>query len=113
MFFPFNQEQNMYIVFVHIHVKVEMIDPFKALTLENAKNSIHEPGIVRFDFLQQAEDPSKFTLIEVYFTPEDQLKHRETKHYQVWKDSVTEMMAEPRVGIKYKNIMPVDGDWKK
>lgn len=103
----------MHIVLVHIHVQAEMIDLFTALTLENVKNSIHEPGIVRFDFLQQAGDPTKFTLIEVYYTPEDQLKHRDTKHYLAWRDAVTGMMAEPRVGIKYKNIMPVDEDWKK
>ncbi len=103
----------MHIVLVNVHVKADFLPQFKAATLENAKNSILEPGIIRFDFLQQAEDPTRFILVEVYRTPEDQLKHRDTKHYQAWRDAVTEMMAEPRVGVKYKNLFPGDGDWTK
>ena len=103
----------MHIVLVNIHIKSEFMDQFKAASLENAKNSILEPGVVRFDFLQQSEDPTRFLLVEVYRTPEDQLKHRETHHYQTWRDTVTEMMADPRVGIKYKNIFPEDKGWIK
>lgn len=96
----------MHIVVVHIRVKEECISEFIALTLENARNSIREAGILRFDFLQMADDPAKFALYEVYRTPDDQLKHRETNHYQKWKAAVEEMMAEPRLGVKYKNLFP-------
>jgi (4S)-4-hydroxy-5-phosphonooxypentane-2,3-dione isomerase len=103
----------MHIVLVHIQVKPEFIDSFIAATEENARNSILEPGVVRFDFLQQTEDPKKFTLVEVYQHTDDPLRHRETRHYLAWRDAVTDMMAEPRVGIKYKNIFPINEDWKK
>jgi len=102
----------MHIVLVHIYIKPEAIDNFKIATTENARNSIKEPGILQFDCLQQTEDPSRFTLIEVYRTPNDQLLHRETKHYQVWKDAVGDMQAEPRQGIKYRNVYPGDSEWK-
>lgn len=103
----------MHIVLVHIHIKPEYLQAFIDATQNNASNSILETGVVRFDFLQQSEDPTRFTLVEVYQSPEDQLKHRETAHYNRWKDRVTEMMVEPRVGIKYRNILPLDSDWKK
>ena len=102
----------MYIVFVHVHVKPEYIDEFIKETTVNAQASIQEPGILRFDFLRQTEDPNRFTLVEVYKKPEDQLAHRETRHYNHWKGVVEKMMADPRSGIKYKNIIPADGDWK-
>jgi len=103
----------MHIVLVHIQVKQEMINPFIEITSENVRNSIQEPGVVKFDFLQQAEDPTRFLLIEAYYTPADQLKHRETHHYLAWRDAAADMMAEPRVGIKYKNLLPTDEGWKK
>ena len=103
----------MHIVLVHVHVKPEYLEAFKAATLENARNSLQEPGVVRFDFLQQAEDPTRFTLVEVYQTPEDQLRHRETHHYLTWRDTVPDMMAETRVGIKYANLFPEDSGWHK
>jgi (4S)-4-hydroxy-5-phosphonooxypentane-2,3-dione isomerase len=106
-------EKNMHIVLVHVHVKPEYIEEFKAATLNNARNSMQEAGVIRFDFLQQAEDPTRFTLIEVYKSPQDQLLHRETRHYQVWRDTVPDMMAEQRVGIKYANLFPEDPDWHK
>jgi (4S)-4-hydroxy-5-phosphonooxypentane-2,3-dione isomerase len=102
----------MHIVLVHIHVKSDAIENFKAATVENARNSLKEPGIVQFGCMQQAEDPSRFTLVEVYRTPNDQLLHRETKHYQVWKDAVADMQAEPRQGVKYTNVYPGDTEWK-
>jgi (4S)-4-hydroxy-5-phosphonooxypentane-2,3-dione isomerase len=101
----------MYIVLVHIHVKAELIEQFKAATFENAKNSVNEAGIVRFDVIQQIEDPARFTLVEVYHTPDDQLKHRDTTHYQIWKDTVGDMMVEPRQGVKYMSIFPDDSSW--
>jgi autoinducer 2-degrading protein len=103
----------MHIVLVQVHVRPEYLDQFIAATKLNAQNSILESGVVRFDFIQEADDPTHFMLVEVYRTPEDQLKHRETKHYLAWKDAVTEMMAEPRIGTRFKNILPVDEEWRK
>jgi len=103
----------MHIVLVHVHVKPEMVEAFKAATIENARNSINEEGVLRFDFLQQAEDATRFTLIEVYRGPEDQLRHRDTRHYITWRDTVADMMADPRVGIKYTNVFPGAEGWKK
>ncbi len=101
----------MYIVHVLIHIKPEAIEDFRKATIINAQNSNKEPGIIRFDFLQQQDDPTRFTLVEIYRTPEDQLKHRETSHYNVWKDTVAEMMAEPRVGVKFSPIYPDESSW--
>jgi autoinducer 2-degrading protein len=102
----------MHIVLVHIHVKAEAIEVFMKATLENARQSRNEPGVERFDFFQQTKDPTYFSLIEIYHSPSDQLLHRETKHYQTWKDAVGNMMAEPRHGIAYRNLFPSDDDWK-
>lgn len=96
----------MHIVHVQIKVKADFIDAFREASIENARNSNQEPGIIRFEVLQQTDEPTHFVLVEVYRTPDDQLRHRETAHYQVWRDRVAEMMAEPRVGIKYKSIYP-------
>ena len=101
----------MIIVHVHVHVKPEFVDAFRAASIENARNSVHEPGVARFDVMQQADDASRFVLVEVYRTPEDPARHKETPHYQLWRDTVAEMMAEPRVGIKYANIYPCDEGW--
>jgi (4S)-4-hydroxy-5-phosphonooxypentane-2,3-dione isomerase len=91
----------MMIVHVHVHVKPESVDAFRAATLENARNSRREPGIETFDLLQQEDDPGRFLLIEIYREPEAQLRHRETAHYAVWRDAVAGMMAEPRTAVKY------------
>jgi len=101
----------MYIVLVHTHIKPEFLDAFRAASIENARNSILEPGISRFDVIQEVEDLTRFILVEVYRTPEDNAKHKETAHYARWRDTVAEMMAEPRKGIKYSNVFPQDGDW--
>jgi len=101
----------MHIVLVDIHVKPGAVESFRTLTLENARSSIQEPGILRFDVLQQAEDPAHFILYEAYRQVEDQAKHRETHHYQAWKDAVADMMSEPRVGTRYTNLFPPDEDW--
>jgi quinol monooxygenase YgiN len=103
----------MHIVIVQVHVKPESLDAFIAATKINAQNSVKEPGVVRFDFIQEIEDPTRFMLVEVYRSPEDQSKHRETQHYLTWKETVTEMMAEPRIGTRFTNILPLDEDWKK
>jgi (4S)-4-hydroxy-5-phosphonooxypentane-2,3-dione isomerase len=101
----------MFIVHVVVHVKPDQIEAFKAATRENARNSITEPGIARFDVNQQTEDPSRFVLVEVYRTPEDAFRHKETAHYMIWRDAVLDMMAEPRIGIKYSNVFPDDSGW--
>jgi quinol monooxygenase YgiN len=101
----------MVIVHVHVHVKPEFIEAFREATVENASNSIKEPGIARFDVVQQADDPVKFVLIEVYRTREDTLRHKETLHYVRWRDKVAPMMAVPRTSIKYANVFPADEDF--
>jgi len=101
----------MLIVHVHVHVKPDMIEAFKEATIENARNSVQEPGIARFDVIQQQDDPSRFILVEVYRTPADPARHKETAHYQRWRDTVESMMAEPRTSIKYTNIFPDDKSW--
>lgn len=101
----------MFIVHVFVHVKPECGADFKAATIANAQSSIQEPGIARFDFLEQQDDPNRFVLVEVYRTPEDALKHKETAHYQLWRDTVADMMAEPRSSIKYSNLAPDEDGW--
>jgi quinol monooxygenase YgiN len=101
----------MHIVHVHVHVKERDVEAFKAASLENARNSIQEPGVARFDVLQQAADPTRFVLVEVYRTPEDPGKHKETPHYLSWREAVADMMAEPRQGLVHRNLFPEDRDW--
>ena len=101
----------MQIVHVHVKVKPEFIEAFKQATIENASNSVKEAGIARFDVIQQTGDPTKFILVEVYKTAEAPSAHKETVHYALWRDTVAEMMAEPRQGIKHTNIFPADENW--
>lgn len=101
----------MFIVHVFVHVKENQIEAFKTASVENAQNSIQEPGIARFDVIQQQDDFTRFVLVEVYQTPEDPAKHKETIHYKKWRDAVADMMAEPRSSIKYNNIFPDDSEW--
>ena len=99
------------IVQVHVHVIPECVEAFRLATLENAKNSVQEPGVARFDVLQQQEDPTRFVLVEVYRTPDDPAKHKETAHYRTWRDAVADLMAEPRNSVKYNNVFPEDAGW--
>lgn len=101
----------MYIVHVHVHIKPEFVDAFKQATVENASNSVQEEGVARFDVVQQADDPTRFILVEVYKSVEASAAHKETAHYLTWRDIVADMMAEPRQGIKYSNVFPDDGGW--
>ena len=101
----------MLVVHVHVHVKPEWIAMFRAATLANARESVKEPGIARFDVCQQSDDPTRFVLIEVYRTAEDPARHKETQHYQTWRDAVADMMAEPRSSVKYSNVFPDDPGW--
>jgi quinol monooxygenase YgiN len=104
-------EVNMHIVLVHIHVKPEFIEQFKAASLKNASHSIKEAGIARFDVIQQQDDATRFILVEVYRDAKASAAHKETSHYKEWRDRVELMMAEPRVGVKYTNFFPNDPDW--
>ena len=101
----------MLIVHVFVHVKTEQVEAFRQATLENARNSVQEPGIARFDVIQQKDDATRFVLVEVYRTVEDPAKHKETNHYKKWRDTVEDMMAEPRTSIKYTNIFPDETGW--
>jgi autoinducer 2-degrading protein len=96
----------MIIVHVYIHVHPHDVATFITATRENARNSIAEPGIVRFDLLQQSDDPTRFVLIEIYRGPDDPAKHKETAHYLKWRDTVAPMMAEPRRGVRYDALTP-------
>ena len=101
----------MLIVLVYVHVKPNCIQAFQKITTENARNSILEPGIARFDVIQQADDPARFVLIEVYRDVDAPAKHKETPHYLAWRDQVTDLMAEPRYSLKYTNIFPDESGW--
>ncbi len=98
----------MLVVHVFVHVKPEFLDEFIHATIENAHNSIQEPGVARFDFVQQNDDLCKFVLVEIYRTPDAPSRHKETAHYARWRDTVEKMMAEPRYSVKYHNLYPGD-----
>ena len=101
----------MLIIHVQIHVKSESIEAFKLATLANARKSVKEPGVARFDVVQQTNDPSRFALVEVYRNPEANAAHKETKHYAAWRDTVASMMAEPRSSVKFTNVFPEEKGW--
>jgi autoinducer 2-degrading protein len=101
----------MYVVCVSIHVNPSHLDAFIEATLENARNSRREPGNLRYDVLQQEQQPERLFLYEVYRGPEDFAAHQKTPHYLAWKETVADWMAEPRVGIKHRNLFPADPDW--
>ena|SRR2546425_533065 len=100
----------MLIVHVHVRVNPECVELFKQATLENARQSVKEPGIARFDVLQQADDPTRFLLIEVYRDANAPARHKETGHYARWRDAVAPMMAEPRASVKFTSVFPQDAD---
>lgn len=101
----------MLIVHVHVRVKPEFVDAFCEATAENAAASVKEPGIARFDVIRQDGDPTRFVLVEVYRTADDPGRHKETAHYQKWRQAVEPMMAEPRQSVKYSNVWPGDEGW--
>lgn len=101
----------MLIVHVHVQVHPEHVGAFLAATLANARASVQEPGIARFDVIQQADDPTRFLLVEVYRDAEAPARHKETPHYAVWRDTVAPMMAVPRTGVKFTNRFPDDAGW--
>jgi len=102
----------MLVIQVQVQVKPECVELFKRATVENAENSIRERGVARFDVLQQAGDPTRFVLIEVYRSDDAPAQHKETSHYQKWREAVASMMAEPRTSQKFSIVFPADADWK-
>ncbi|HMJ64532.1 MAG TPA: antibiotic biosynthesis monooxygenase [Candidatus Binatia bacterium] len=101
----------MLVVHVHVQVKPECVEAFRKATIANAEASLKEPGIARFDVVQQADDPTRFVFVEVYRDEKAPAKHKETAHYAAWRDSVASMMAEPRSSVKYANVFPTDAAW--
>ena len=101
----------MFIVHVNVRVKPEFLEPFKQATLANARASVQEPGVARFDVVQRADDPTRFVLVEVYRNVEANAAHKETSHYATWRDTVAPMMAEPRSSVKFSNLFPEDEGW--
>jgi quinol monooxygenase YgiN len=101
----------MLVVHVFVHVKEDVVEAFKVATVENARNSVQEPGIARFDVVQQQDDPTRFLLVEAYRTVEDTVKHKQTAHYATWRDTVVDMMAEPRYSLKYEGVFPDEDGW--
>ena len=101
----------MFIVHVHVHVKAESVEAFRQATIENARQSVQETGIARFDVVQQQDAPSRFVLVEVYRDEAAAAAHKETAHYRAWRDAVADMMAEPRSSVKFSNVFPSATGW--
>lgn len=101
----------MHIALVHVHVKPDAVTAFEAATEENARQSRLEPGVARFDVLQQRDDSTRFVLFEVYRDLEAAIAHKMTAHYLTWRDAVAPLMAEPRVGVVYANVSPDEEGW--
>jgi autoinducer 2-degrading protein len=101
----------MHIALVHVHVKPDTVAAFETATADNARHSRLEPGVARFDVLQQRDDPTRFVLLEVYRDPEAAVAHKTTAHYLTWRDTVAPLMAEPRVGVIHVESTPDDRGW--
>ncbi|HEY3837887.1 MAG TPA: putative quinol monooxygenase [Bryobacteraceae bacterium] len=101
----------MLITHVHVHVKPDCIEAFKQATVENARQSVQEAGVARFDVIQSADDPARFILVEIYRTPDAPAQHKETAHYQAWRAAVAPMMQEGRTSQQFRNIFPEDAGW--
>lgn len=94
----------MYIVVVHSHIKEEHIERFREITIQNAESSRREAGCVRFDILQQADDPSRFTFIEMFKSEEDGAAHQETNHFKKWLEEAPTLMVESRTRYIYHDV---------
>jgi len=101
----------MVVVLVHVHLKPEAVEAFKEASLANARQSVQETGIARFDVMQQADEPTRFVLIEAYRNQDAPARHKETPHYAAWRETVAPMMAEPRTSTKCASIFPDDSSW--
>ena len=106
-----NETGSLVILHVAVHVKPDTVEAFRAATLANARGSVQEPGVARFDVIQSVDDPTRFLLVEVYRGTGAHAAHRETAHYLLWRDTVAPMMAEPRAAAKYVNVFPADQGW--
>src|SRR5262245_14826441 len=102
---------SLVVVHVHARVKPDAIEGFRAASIDNARHSVQEPGVARFDVVQSTEDPTRFVLVEVYRTPDAPAAHKATTHYARWRDTVADLMAEPRTAARYVNVAPEDSDW--
>ena len=105
------RKESMLVIHVHVRVKTECVEAFKQASLENARDSVREPGIARFDVVQQQDDPTRFVLVEVYRDVDATAQHKETAHYARWRDTVAPMMAEPRRSVKFDNVFPDNAEW--
>lgn len=94
----------MHIVHVYFHVKPEHIETFKIASIENAQNSRKEAGVISFDVLQQQDDSARFKFVEIYHTPDDQIKHRGTEHFKKWRQLIEEMLEEQYTPLKYNMV---------
>ena len=101
------------LIVVHVccHVVSHSVDAFVSATLANARESVKEPGIARFDVVQDRDDPTRFVLVEVYRSAEAPAAHKATTHYATWRDTVAPMMVEPRTSRKFVNLHPDDADF--
>ena len=102
---------SLIVVHVHVHVKPEGVEAFRAASIENSRESLKEPGIARFDVVQSTEDPTRFVLVEAYRSAEAPAAHKATAHYARWRDAVADLMAEPRTAGRYVNVSPEDAGW--
>ena len=102
----------MHIVHVQVRVKPESVEAFRRATIDNARSSLGEPGVVRFDVVQRSDDPTRFVLVEVYRTRDDPQRHRETSHYAAWREAAEAMLVEPRSKVEYVNVYPEDESWE-
>jgi (4S)-4-hydroxy-5-phosphonooxypentane-2,3-dione isomerase len=96
----------MVVTIVHVWVKPEFLQAFIEACIANHNESVKEPGNLRFDILQDASDPCKFTLYEAYVSDEASKAHKDTRHYQLWRDTVADWMASPREGVKHFILAP-------
>jgi len=96
----------MLIVHISIRVTSDKIAAFKTATIENAKKSRSEPDVIRFDVIQQQDDPTRFVLVEIFKNPDGPMRHKETDHYTKWRDTVEDLMAEPRTSTRYDTVFP-------
>ena len=101
----------MFVLIVRSRVKPEFVEAFKKASIENDRHSAQEPGVARFDLIQNTEDPTRFAFIEVFRSPDAHATHRETDHYLTWRDTVEDMMAEPRTVLKHMSVFPDDSGW--
>lgn len=101
----------MLVVHVHVQVLSEHVAAFIAETRKNATESLKEPGVARFDLVQQLDDPTRFVLVEAYKTAEAPAQHKQTPHYAVWRDAVASMMQSPRTSVKYASVSPEEARW--